>query len=460
MQAVDNTYLKFIDFTKLVNWSSYALLGKNLIYNQKYPFVRIGDFLKRNKEQVTIEDGFLYKRPKIKTNVNGISLRGGKLVDGTKIGTKNQFRIYKDQFLLSKIDARNGAFGVVPIELDNAIITGNFWTFDVDSNLINPHYLTLLAGTKEFQKLCQTASVGTTNRNYLQENLFLNFEIPLPTLVEQEILLNNYNNKINEAERLQQQADDIEKKIEEYLFQQLGLEKAQYNTPIQKGLQIVFFEIISEWGLDKILAKSNKKSANFRITTLEDTPKLIIELFRGKSPKYKDGSNSFILNQKCNRWNEIDMSFVKAVDEDWLNSIGDRFLTMEGDVLINSTGEGTIGRASYLKKENEGLLYDSHLLLLRLNNKIINPELFVEIFNSKYGQNQVNDIKSAQATKQTELGVSNLLKIYFPLPDSLEIQNLIIESIKLHRLNKSEKANNSIKNRLQAEQEFEKIIFN
>ena len=99
MQAVKNTYLEFIDFTKMVNWSSYALLGKNLIYTQKYAFVRIGDFLKRNKEQVQIQDGISYKRPTIRMNGNGISLRDE--VDGKVIGTKNQFRIYKDQFLLS-----------------------------------------------------------------------------------------------------------------------------------------------------------------------------------------------------------------------------------------------------------------------------------------------------------------------------------------------------------------------
>lgn len=457
MQAVKNTYLEFIDFIKLVNWSSYALLGKNLIYTQKYAFVRIGDFLKRNKKQVQIQDGISYKRPTIRMNGNGISLRDE--VDGKVIGTKNQFRIYKNQFLLSKIDARNGAFGVVPVELDNAIITGNFWTFDVDLNLINPHYLTLLTGTKEFQKLCQTASVGTTNRNYLQEELFLNFEIPLPTLKEQELLLSNYNNKLRQVQKLQQQADNLIAEIGKYLYAQLGLEKEHKRALILKGLHFIDFEIVREWGLDKILTKSNKKSENYSVTTLEETPELIIELFRGKSPKYKEDSNSFILNQKCNRWNEIDMRFVKTVNEDWLNSINNRFLTKEGDVLINSTGEGTIGRASYLKKGNEGMLYDSHLLLLRLNNKIINPELFVEIFNSSYGQNQVNEIKSAQATKQTELGVSNLLKIYFPLPDSLDEQNCIIETIKQYRLSKSEMENKSILYKLEADQEFEQTIF-
>lgn len=44
------------------------------------------------------------------------------------VGTKKQFMINKGQFLISKIDARNGAYGIVPKELDGAIITGNFWT--------------------------------------------------------------------------------------------------------------------------------------------------------------------------------------------------------------------------------------------------------------------------------------------------------------------------------------------
>ncbi|MEI7670256.1 MAG: restriction endonuclease subunit S, partial [Pseudomonadota bacterium] len=260
MQATGNAHLKFVDFTQLVSWSSYALLGKNLIYTQKYSFVRIGEFLKRNKDQVQIEDSVFYKRPTIRINGNGISLRDE--VDGKNIGTKNQFRIYKDQFLLSKIDARNGAFGVVPQELDKGIITGNFWTFDVDYTLINPHYLTLLTGTKEFQKLCQTASVGTTNRNYLQEDLFLNFEIPLPKLTEQEVLLSNYNNKINQANLLEKQSSDLEGEIEKYFLEQLGLNPFSLKEKIT-NLQTTDYVSLDRWDFfstDTRIAIELKKS--------------------------------------------------------------------------------------------------------------------------------------------------------------------------------------------------------
>jgi len=457
MQMMANIYLKIIDFVQLENWSVQGLLDSKFNYSNKYEQARIGDFLIRSRNMVNIEDDEEYNRVTVKIKNNGVILRDTE--KGVNIGTKKQYRASAGQFIISKIDARNGAFGIVPNELHNAIVTNDFPLFDVNTKKINPLFLLLITTTKVFIKFAQSCSSGTTNRQRMDIDLFLNQKIPLPKLPEQETIVSNYYSKIREAEELEKQANDLEGEIEKFLYTELGLEKEHKRLVVHKGLQFISFEIVAEWGLDKLLSKSNKKSTNLRITTIEESPELVIDLFRGKSPRYKDGTSSFILNQKCNRWNEIDMSFVKTVDDDWLKSIDHRFLTKEGDVLINSTGEGTIGRASYLKKENEGLLYDSHLLLLRINNQIINPELFVEIFNSGYGQNQVNDIKSAQATKQTELGVSNLMKIYFPLPDSLEQQKMIIELIKQFRLSKNEKMNNSFNLRIQAEQEFEQTIF-
>lgn len=168
-------YLDFVGFSQLYNWSVQYLNDSKIRFTTKYPLVPIKDFLLRNKTAIEIQNNTYYKRATIKIRNGGISLRDE--VIGSKIGTKNQFIISKGQFLLSKIDARNGAFGVVPEELDGGVITGNFWTFDVDYSKVNPHYLTLLTTTKEFISFCEQASNGTTNRHYLQEHLFLNIEV-------------------------------------------------------------------------------------------------------------------------------------------------------------------------------------------------------------------------------------------------------------------------------------------
>ena len=458
MQATTNTYLKYIDLVLLENWSVQGLLDSKFNYSNKYEQARIGDFLIKNRDVINIEDDKEYNRVTVKINNNGVIPRDTE--KGINIGTKIQYRAKAGQFIISKIDARNGAFGIIPSELDNAIVTNDFPLFDVNTKKINPQFLLLITTTKVFIKFAQSCSSGTTNRQRMDIDLFLNQKIPLPKLEEQNKIVSNYFSKVAEAERLRKETKSLDAEIEKLLFNEMGLSKVKEEKKNIIGLQFIEFKNIHEWGLDKIFSTSNKKSSHYKLTSIEENPEIVIDLFRGKSPVYKDDTDAFILNQKCNRWNDLDLTFVKTVDKDWLKSVNKNNLTKEGDILINSTGEGTIGRATYIKKEFEGLLYDSHLLLLRLNRKKINPELFVEIFNSEYGQNQVNDIKSAQATKQTELGTSNLAKIQFPLPESLEFQNNVIKKLKELRLIKLKKLEKASIFEKESQIEFEKLIFN
>ena len=93
---------------------------------------RIGDILTRNKTPMQVEDGTSYKQVTIRTNYKGVVLRGSQ--DGATILTKNQFVVSAGQFILSRIDARNGAFGIIPEELEGAIVTNDFLAFDINED--------------------------------------------------------------------------------------------------------------------------------------------------------------------------------------------------------------------------------------------------------------------------------------------------------------------------------------
>lgn len=165
MNNVAYKYISTISFSDLYNWSfQYAQKCENLFTN-KYKCVPIGSFLVHIKDPVDIEDNQNYKRVSIKLYNGGITLRDIEL--GVNIGTKKQFRIKQGHFLLSKIDARNGAIGIVPESCNDAIITGNFWDFEIDTNKADPQFLSLLMTTDYFVKLFDKASNGTTNRHYL-----------------------------------------------------------------------------------------------------------------------------------------------------------------------------------------------------------------------------------------------------------------------------------------------------
>ena len=148
-----------------------------------WQLMRFRDFLKRSKIPIEIQDNELYRRVTIKIKHNGVSLRDQEI--GGKIGTKKQFLLKSGQFILSKIDARYGAFGIAPEEVDGAIITGNFWAYDVDFSLVNIEWFNQFTNSQDFYDLCERASSGITHRKYLNEDSFLDNEIYLPSPEEQ-----------------------------------------------------------------------------------------------------------------------------------------------------------------------------------------------------------------------------------------------------------------------------------
>jgi len=72
-------------------------------------------------------------------------------------------------------------------------------------------------------------------------------------------------------------------------------------------------------------------------------------LQRGKSPQYTTQSDLPVINQKCVGWWGIDETNLKYVHPDqWESWTEERFLR-NGDILWNSTGTGTIGRAAIFR---------------------------------------------------------------------------------------------------------------
>lgn len=418
-------YLDFVKFSQLYNWSVQYLNDSKIRFTTKYPLVQIKEFLTRNKTAIIVQDEITYQRVTIRIRNGGVIPRDE--VKGSKIGTKKQFRVSAGQFILSKIDARNGAMGIIPEKLDGAIVTQDFLAYDIDATKINPQYLVLVSTTKQFIDFCQSCSSGTTNRQRVDEDKFLNIQIPLPPLAEQNRLVEEYNNIINEGYRRYSEGLVKAREARAYLSECIGVSELHPNGAGEVStFELVPFHKIREWGVDKILHSRVYLSSKYETISLNSDGSLYLDIKRGKSPKYAEDSNVFILNQKCVRWGSIETQYAKTVDPSWLESINEENLTQEGDILINSTGEGTIGRAAVVDKDNTGLLYDSHVLLLRLNKNCIEPKYFELVFNSRYGQEQVENVKSAKTTKQTELGVENLKRILIPIPP-LKVQQDIVK---------------------------------
>ncbi len=204
-------YITTVPFSGLFNWSVQYLNDSKIAFNKKYPMMRIGEFLRRSKDTVTIQNDIKYTRVTIKVRNGGVFKRDE--VMGESIGTKKQYKVSAGQFILSKIDARNGAMGIVPQDLNGAVVTQDFLPYDIDTEKINPQYLVLVSTTQQFMAFCQSCSSGTTNRQRIDEAQFLNIKVPVPSLEEQNQLVEEYKIQIIRADNLVKECQEIDKTI-------------------------------------------------------------------------------------------------------------------------------------------------------------------------------------------------------------------------------------------------------
>ncbi len=162
--------------------------------------LQLGDFLTRSGDSVDVEDDLLYRQVTVSIKARGVRLRGESL--GRDIGTKKQSRVHGGQWIMSKIDARNGAFGLVPSHLEGAIVTHDFPVFDADDDAVLANYFRLYSSQPAFWELCARASRGTTNRKRVDVAEFLRMEVAIPSIAEQRRIVDLVDSLDEEARAL------------------------------------------------------------------------------------------------------------------------------------------------------------------------------------------------------------------------------------------------------------------
>lgn len=173
-----------------------------------WPRISLGDLIRRSNESAVLDHDGSYHEVTIRLWGKGVVSRGK--VRGADVATQRRF-VRRGQLIISKIDARNGALGIVPPELDGAIVSNDFPSFEVkDQTKCLPDFLGALVKSAWFVDLCKASSEGTTNRVRLKEERFLNQEIPLPPLSEQRAIVARLDELRDKTQKLNAHLDAIE----------------------------------------------------------------------------------------------------------------------------------------------------------------------------------------------------------------------------------------------------------
>ena len=437
--------LKFVGFSNIESWSASFLFGTINKFNRKYRVLKISQLLVKNNESIIIEDEKLYKRVTVKINANGVVLRDEEY--GKNIGTKRQFIAKEGQMIVSKIDARNGAFGLIPSELDGAIVTNDFPLFDINHHLVNKNYLILLAKTNLFVDFAKSCSSGTTNRQRMDMDKFLTLEIPLPSISEQETIVKNYYDKITQATTYEQQAEILEKNIESYLFESLGIEELDKRKKI--GLNIIESKRMERWDIPFLMGESSLKSKY----SIHRMGEYIVEIATGTTPptsrkEYFRGDINFYTPSDIN--NKILLNADRKVS---LLAVKDKKVRVFKKNTLLFVGIGsTVGKVGIIG--NEFATSNQQITGFNVDENMLLTEYVYYYFT--YFKN----VTTKEQTKAT-LPIVNqekIMNILIPIPPK-ETQQAIINQIDTYKNEIKILRERATLLKQQAEQEFEQTIF-
>lgn len=146
-----------------------------------FPHVQFSTFLAHRKEFIRIDDIPLYKRARVQLHWKGIVLRDE--VEGALVKTKDQQVAREGELLVAEIDAKVGGVGVVPPELNGAIVSSHYFLFQIDESKCLRRWLNWFIRSAGLAD--QFSARGSTNYAAIRPHHVLNCEIPLPPLDEQ-----------------------------------------------------------------------------------------------------------------------------------------------------------------------------------------------------------------------------------------------------------------------------------
>ena len=196
---------------------------------------------------------------------------------------------------------------------------------------------------------------------------------------------------------------EIQKNIVDYL-RKID-EKIELNTQINENLLQQALAIYKAWFCDYVLS-DGVLPESWHITTIDALSSLVT---RGIAPKYDDSSTQIVLNQKCIRDHTIDVSLArrhlpKKINEKWVS---------KGDLLINSTGTGTLGRVAQVWFDANNMTVDSHVTIVRPKAPIL------QSYIGFWGLSHESEIEAQHtgSTGQTELPRDRVKAMELTLPD-------------------------------------------
>lgn len=382
-----------------------------------------------------------HKTPKYTTNgvkfisVKNISAGVLDLSETKYISQEEHDELYKrcnpekGDMLLSKIGT-TGVPAIVNTEEKFSLFV-SVALLKYSHQFINETFLYYLLLSPLVQEQARENTRGVGNKNWVLD-FIVKTVIPLPPIEEQQRIVDKINEimpKIDEYEKIEKELEALKKEFP------TDMKDALLQAAMQGKLTE---QLESDSSVDELVRKENINPLdeedypyfipeNWRFAELGNLTSIPIK--RGKSPKYVDKSGILVFAQKCNQKNgSISLYDAKYLDETIKHKYEQDNYLQGDDIVINSTGGGTLGRIGYISEElikhSLPIVPDSHVTTIRAKDNVLSRYIY---FFLKCNQSYLETM-GVGSTNQTELRPDAIKELLVPIPP-IEEQQRIVERL-------------------------------
>lgn len=302
--------------------------------------------------------------------------------------------------------------------------------------MILSEYLILVMTSSYYRNWCHLVKTDAVNQSNINAQKLKSFLLPLPPLKEQRRIYDNFlklsvlrRNISDSCNKLSDMISLTKSKILDLAMQG----KLVPQDPSDESAAEMLHRINPKAKIITDNPQCRNLPLGWTFCQLRD---LCSFLSRGKSPKYSETPNQYpVFAQKCNlKDGDISLSQARFLDETTISKWPEKYCLRDGDVLVNSTGTGTVGRTRIFRSEYLGdypfVVPDSHVSVVRSFDEIESTFIFYSLYCQE-GQ-QYFDENLAGSTNQKELYIDVIGARNIMLPPINEQKRIVAKIEELY----------------------------
>ena len=327
-----------------------------------------------------------------------VKLWGKGVYEKKETGSANTqyFTRHAGQFIYSKLDFLNCAFGVVPEELENLETTADVPAFDCDG--VNPYFMFYTAIQPRFYEKNGMIADGSRKAKRIHADTFLDMPFFVPSLKEQNKIVNLLS-ELDNLITLHQRKCDETKELKKFMLQKMFPKNGEKNPEIR------FAGFTDDWEQRKLGDIADvTKLAGFEFT---------------EHVVYSDEGNIIALRGLNIKNGQLILDDVKYIDGSNFSKLSRSKLFID-DIMF--TYVGTVGEVAIIK-ENDRFYLAPNVSRIRVKSDD-SPKFISHYMRTDNFKNKVI-FPLIATSSQPALSMENIRKFTINIPISREEQDCL-----------------------------------